>query len=537
MIEGPPLTDQELMTWVGDYAQIGAEQCPGRLAFISAETGESVTYREFDRRVSRAILLLGQHGISSGDCIAYLGRNASLFYVLLIASIRAGFILAPLNWRSKAPEIQHFLNDSKALLLFCDADFLEAAEQAASHLKLSPRMYLTAPLAGHDSAFVDALVQDGTIATRATPHGQTTCLLFYTSGTSGLPKGVPCSHTSLSLMRYAELISPEFPKWSGETIIAGMPSFHVGGLCWTLIGLARQSTCVLTANPTAANFIRLFREYEATAAFAIPTVIRDIVDEVRRMNISLPALKTLFYGAMPIGETLLRDAIDTLKCSFGQFYGMTEIGGSATFLAPCDHDLARPALMQSVGRPYPGVAIEIRDPSGQPVAPGVHGEIYVRTPSVMQSYWNRPEATKEAISPDGWYRTGDGGRLDDQGFLYLTDRIKDMIVTGGENVYPAEIEEVLLKHPAVRAAAVVAQPDSRWGEIVAAIVETVPGQTVAEEELIAYVRTQIAGYKCPKAIQFVESLPRTASGKIQRTQAKKNYLESLRIAQHAESGA
>jgi len=216
---------------------------------------------------------------------------------------------------------------------------------------------------------------------------------------------------------------------------------------------------------------------------------------------------------------------------------MTEIGGSATFLAPCDHDLARPALMQSVGRTYPGVAIDIRDPSGQPAAPGVHGEIYVRTPSVMQSYWNRPEATKEAISPDGWYRTGDGGRLDDQGFLYLTDRIKDMIVTGGENVYPAEIEEVLLKHPAVRAAAVVAQPDSRWGEIVAAIVETVPGQTVAEEELIAYVRTQIAGYKCPKAIQFVESLPRTASGKIQRTQAKKNYLESLRIAQHAESGA
>jgi acyl-CoA synthetase (AMP-forming)/AMP-acid ligase II len=193
--------------------------------------------------------------------------------------------------------------------------------------------------------------------------------------------------------------------------------------------------------------------------------------------------------------------------------------GSATFLAPQYHDLARPELMNSVGRPFPGVALDIRDPNGQPLPDGSPGEIWIRTPTIMAGYWNRPEAARDAIV-DGWYRTGDGGYLDAEGFLYLTDRIKDMIVSGAENVYPNEVEEVLRKFPGVLDAAVVGMPDPHWGEAVTAVVECRDGATVDAAALIRFARGHLAAYKCPKSVAFVAALPRTASGKIQRGKAR-----------------
>jgi acyl-CoA synthetase (AMP-forming)/AMP-acid ligase II len=282
---------------------------------------------------------------------------------------------------------------------------------------------------------------------------------------------------------------------------------------------------VLTADPSAPNLTRLIREHGAARTFAVPTVIRDIVDEVRRSGQPLPSLQMFFYGAMPIGETLLRDAMNTLGCSFLQFYGMTEVTGSATFLAPRYHSLERPELMQSVGRPFAGEEVEIRDEHGRRAPPETAGEIYVRTPTLMAGYWRRAEATAAAIDAEAWYRTGDGGRLTADGFLYLTDRIKDMIITGGENVYPNEVEEVLVRHHAVQAAAVVGRADRRWGEAVVAVVELAPGQSVGAPELIAFTRVNLAGYKCPKAVYFVPALPRTASGKIRRHEAKKQALQ------------
>jgi fatty-acyl-CoA synthase len=221
-----------------------------------------------------------------------------------------------------------------------------------------------------------------------------------------------------------------------------------------------------------------------------------------------------------MSESLLRECLSLFDCAFINWFGMTEIAGSATLLSPEDHDLARPHLLQTVGKPYPGMSLQIRAPDRRVLARGEPGEIWIKSPTVMLGYNNLPEKTAEALV-DGWYATGDGGYLDDDGYLHLTDRIKDMIVSGGENVYPAEVEEALRRNPAVLDAAVVAVPDERWGEMVAAAVELRPGKAVTSAELQNFSREQIAAFKCPKLIQFVERLPRTVSGKVQRAEVRK----------------
>ena len=233
----------------------------------------------------------------------------------------------------------------------------------------------------------------------------------------------------------------------------------------------------------------------------------------------------MFYGAMTIGAGLLRETMELLGCSFGQFFGMTEITGAATFLPPRDHDPARPHLLASVGKAYPGMSIEIRAPDRRVCNAGEHGEIWIRSPTCMLGYWRLPEATQQAVV-DGWYATGDGGYLDAEGYLYLTDRIKDMIVSGGENVYPAEVEEMLRTHPAVLEAACVGAPHPVWGESVTAIVELRPGRSATETELRDFSRAHIAGFKCPKQFLFLPTLPRTASGKVKRAELRRSLQQN-----------
>jgi acyl-CoA synthetase (AMP-forming)/AMP-acid ligase II len=256
------------------------------------------------------------------------------------------------------------------------------------------------------------------------------------------------------------------------------------------------------------------RTYDVERCFLVATVMRAVVDELISGGGSVPPIRGLYYGAMVMSERLLRDTMKLFGCSFGQFFGMTELTGTATFLGPRDHDLAHPQRLKSLGRPLAGMSLEIRGPDYQVLARGEHGEIWIRTPTLMSGYWQMPGKTAQAVV-DGWYATGDGGYLDDEGYLHLTDRIKDMIVSGGENVYPAEVEEVFRQHPAVLDAAVVGLPDERWGEAVVAVIELRSGVQVETDELSAFIRTRIAGYKCPKTIRF-GTLPRTASGKVQR---------------------
>jgi acyl-CoA synthetase (AMP-forming)/AMP-acid ligase II len=440
-----------------------------------------------------------------------LGKNNDVFLPVLFGVLRSGVVLVPLNWRLTAAELGYQLRDSRARLLFCDPEFLLVATQAIENNAEAPAVIMTEG----EGALREMLQQHG-VAT-SVPHDQNQGFLqIYTSGTTGQPKGVLISHYAVSLSRHAELSHHACSHLMGGcTVLSGMPNSHIGGISWVLMCLIRFGTVVLTADLSPRNIIDLVGTYRVEHTFIVPTVLRAVVDEIKRTQESPPRLRGIFYGAMAMSESLLRESLQLFGCAFVQFFGMTELSGSVTVLGPNDHDFSRPTLLQTVGRPYPGFSLEIRGQLHQVLARGEPGEIWIKSPTLMLGYVGLPEKTAEAVI-DGWYASGDGGFLNSDGFLRLTDRIKDMIVSGGENVYPAEVEEALRRHIAVLDAAVVAVPHERWGEAVAAAIELRPGQSVTEEELMQFARGQVAAFKCPKNITFVERLPRTVAGKIQR---------------------
>jgi acyl-CoA synthetase (AMP-forming)/AMP-acid ligase II len=387
----------------------------------------------------------------------------------------------------------------------------------------SGRLIATLPTDGNASRTLDRILRDESIPYQKfdTLFTDKCALQIYTSGTTGQPKGVMLSQRAMSIARHVELDSPDWSDWQAtDIILSAMPNFHVGGLSWMLIGLLRSLTCVLTADPSPANFLQLSQRHRVTRTFMVPTSVAALLELIKKSDLPAPPLKSIFYGASTMDVPLLKDCIETFGCGFGQYFGMTENCGSVTFLPPSSHDVARPDLLRSVGKALPGMAIEIRDKNGAPLPINTPGEIWITSPCLMIGYWNRPAETSEVLI-DGWYKTGDGGYLNAEGYLYLTDRIKDMVVSGGENIYPAEVEQILRLHPAIKEIVIVGVPDKPWGESVAAIVEWNAGQKATIEELRTFAKQHIAGYKLPKLLQSVESLPRTATGKLQRAEVRR----------------
>ena len=518
-VEGAELKPAADFTWVGEIPALGAARCPTRTALHFAERQQPLTYADLDHDSRAFAAMLQNRGIGAGDRIAYLGRNSDLFFPVLFGSIRAQCILVPLNWRLAVPEIRYQLQHSGTRFVICDAEFAAAVRQSARDLGATPDIMLTED-DGNDAGLRSVLRAMQPPVQDAAFDPDRTILLLYTSGTTGNPKGVQLTHRALSLARHAELSSPDLAHLEPGCVLASpMPNFHIGGISWVLMGLVRFGTVYVTGDSSAPGLLKLLWASGARHIFTVASVIRGIVDELHSSRAAAPALAGMYYGAMPMDERLVRDAMDLFGCRFVQFFGMTENGGSASLLGPADHDLSVPGRLKSVGKPYPGMSLEIRGPERQLLRRGEHGEIWVRSPTLTSGYWNMPEQTRAAII-DGWYATGDGGYLDESGYLFLTDRIKDMIVSGGENVYPVEVEQVLRGHEAVLDAAVVGEPDERWGERVVAYVQLRPGLHVDAEALQGFARQHIAAFKCPKAIRFVSELPRTASGKVQRARLR-----------------
>jgi len=512
--EGLGFTDAEKMAWVGDIPARWAGERPESCAIVVPELGQRMSYAALAAATDRFVEVMRDHGIREGDRVAYLGRNSDLYFVCLFGAIAGGFVLVPLNWRCAAPELAFMLEDSQTALVISDDGFMPALEQA---IRAVPALSATIRLATEGDASLRQLLGQPPKAHQAVPHDPAgVCLLMYTSGTTGRPKGVMITHAALSAARHAELISPDWEDWSErDVILSALPNFHIGGMSWMLIGLIRGLVCVLTSDAGVPNLLELIDRYQVTRTFIVPTVLRAMLDLLRETGRAPPGIKVITYGAASMSPALLTEAIAVIGCRFAQYFGMTEAAGTVTFLPPLDHDLARPHLLASVGRPQCGMAVEIRDETGALLQPGEAGEIWVRTPALMAGYWRQPDATRAAIV-NGWYRTGDGGILDEDGYLRITDRLKDMIISGGENIYPVQVENVLRQHEAVRDAAVVGVADDRWGERVVAMVERHAEAALDENALIAYAQLHLARYKCPKSIRFVDALPRTAMGKVQR---------------------
>jgi long-chain acyl-CoA synthetase len=324
--------------------------------------------------------------------------------------------------------------------------------------------------------------------------------------------------------RHPDADKLEWNKWTADDVsLVAMPVAHIGGAGWGIVGLVNGARGVVAREFDPTRVLEFIEKHHISKLFMVPAALQFVVRQPNARQVDYSRLRFISYGAAPMPLDLLRECIEVFGCGFCQLYGMTETSGAVVYLPPEDHTLEGGPRMRAAGLPMPGVEIKVVDDRGESVPTGEVGEVCVRSIANMAGYWRLAEATRSTIAEDGWLRTGDAGYLDEDGYLYIHDRVKDMIITGGENVYPAEVENAIFGHPQVAEVAVIGVPDDKWGEAVKAIVAPKPGQTPDPAEIIAYARERIAAFKVPKSVEFIEVLPRNASGKILRRELREPY--------------
>lgn len=490
-----------------------AQRRPDAIAIRYGERQWS--WAEWSSRIRRAAGALRGAGIQRGQCVAFLDKNHPACLEVLIGGASVGAVTTVVNWRVIGDELVHVLADSGARVLVVGAELRPAAEAAARRVPSLERIIEVGDEYESLLAAAQPAPSDAGVDT------DETALVIYSSGTTGRPKGVLLSQRAL--VNHAANLAPAFPFGDGDANLVAMPLFHVGGIGYALFGIRAGAPTIMTREPDAAALIGAVRA-GATHAFFVPPVIARFLDAGEAAHASIAGLRYIVYGAAPMPLPLLHRALSTWPgTKFVQVYGQTELCGAVTALSDDDHrDTARPELQLSAGKAVQGCEIRIVDPdSGAELPAGRSGEVWVRSNQNMSGYLNRAEATAETITADGWVRTGDVGRLDADGYVYIEDRLKDMIITGGENVYGPEVESVLIEHPAVVDAAVIGVPDDFWGESVKAIV--VADGDVDAADVIEFCRRHLAGFKCPRTVDFVTELPRNASGKILKTQLREPF--------------
>ena len=482
------------------------------------------SFSAFDQLTNRVANGLKALGLRPRERIAYLGKNSDIYFELLLGAMKANVVMAPVNWRLAAPEIAFIVADCKAPVLFVGPEFVAQVRAIQSQLPELRTVIATeggAPEWQDYTAWRDAQsVDDPGVA--ITP--QDIAIQLYTSGTTGKPKGAMLSHANLlNLVEAGEGEKPDWNKWTENDVsLVAMPVFHIGGSGWGLLGLYHGARGVIAREFDPTKVLDFIEQCGITKLFMVPAAMQFVVRQPRARSVDFSRLKYMLYGASPIPAALLKECIQVFGCGFVQVYGMTETTGSIVALAPEDHveGLER---MRSAGKALPGVELAILDANGRRLPPGEVGEIATRSGSNMVGYWNLPEATAKTLDREGWLRTGDAGYMDKDGYLYIHDRIKDMIISGGENIYPAEVESAICDHPDVAEVAVVGVPDETWGEAVKAIVVMKPGKKLTATDIINFTRERVAGFKTPKTVDFIPALPRNASGKILRRHLRDPY--------------
>jgi len=487
--------------------------------------GRTTTFTEFDRNTNRVANALKSLGVRPHERIAYLGKNSDFYFELLIGATKANVVMAPVNWRLAGPEVAFIVEDCKAPALFVGPEFITQVRNIRPQLTSVRSVITTEGGAPEWPDFATWRDAQGAEDPKVEITPQDIAIQLYTSGTTGKPKGAMLSHANfLNLVQSGnEAERPEWNKWTTDDVsLVAMPIFHIGGSGWGVMGLYHGARGVIAREFDPTKVLDFFERSGITKLFMVPAAMQFVVRQPRARNVDFSRLKYMLYGASPIPAALLKECIEVFKCGFVQMYGMTETTGTIVALAPEDH-VEGSERIRSAGKALPGVELAILDIDGNRLPPGEVGEIATRSGSNMAGYWNLPEATKRTLGQDGWLRTGDAGYLDKDGYLYIHDRIKDMIISGGENIYPAEVESAICDHPDVAEAAVIGVPDDRWGEAVKAIVVMKPGKSATATDIINFARQRIAGYKTPKTVEFIEALPRNPSGKILRRHLRDPY--------------
>jgi acyl-CoA synthetase (AMP-forming)/AMP-acid ligase II len=466
------------------------------------------TFAELWDASGRVASGLAQQGIGRGDRVACLTKHTAECVALVLGACRLGAVCMPVNWRLAPPEIAYIAKDGGARFMMADRAFASAApaELATEDFDAWTRGF--APLAGGVS-----------------PAPEDTALQLYSSGTTGLPKGVELTHRNLASGMMSAVPDAIGYRGAPDVMLNVLPTYHIAGVGVGLLAATRGGSSVLYPDFDPAAAVAAIAEHRITHAFLVPAMIQFMLAAPGAASADYSSLKGISYGASPISDKVLVEALRTFKCDFMQVYGLTETTGAITMLPPEDHDPDGPRkpLLRSAGKPIENVELRVVGPGGdQDCAEGEVGEILIRSPQNMKGYWGNPKATANAFLGGGWFRSGDAGYLKD-GYLFLHDRIKDMIISGGENIYPAEVENVLMQHPALADGAVIGVPDDTWGEAVKACVVLKPGAKASAPEIIEFMRSRIAHYKCPKTVDFLEAIPRNPTGKILKRVLREPY--------------
>lgn len=507
------------MQTLADLSRVRARDNPDAPAMVFE--GEVTTYGELDERANRVANALLALDLPPQSRIGYLAKNAPSYFEIILGCARSRHVMVGINTRLAAPEIEYIAADAGLRVLFAGREFYAPAEKIAPAIEGLET--IVALDGGHDErpAYRDwiAAAEAGDPQIEADPDDDFEQL--YTSGTTGRPKGVRLTHSGW--LPFARAVTGA--GWAsyapGETALVCMPVFHVAGSNTGLLALLQGARVVIMAEVDPQEILRLLHEHRIQHAFFVPAVILALTMQPNVRDYDYSHLKVIAYGASPIAQSVLENAREIFGCDFVQLYGLTENFGAATYLPPEDHAPERGKL-RSCGVPYEGAEMRIVDADGRVLGPNEVGEIELRSSWLMKGYWKQPDATEETLQ-DGWLRTGDAGCIDEDGYLYIHDRLKDMIVSGGENVYPAEVENAVHGHPAVADVAVIGVPDERWGEAVKAVVVLKGGEAADAEAIVAWTRERIAGYKTPKSVEFVDALPRNASGKVLRRELRERY--------------
>ncbi len=486
-----------------------------RVAIVSHS--RSWTYGELSETSSRVAQALAAAGVGRGDCVACLTKYTAECAMLLFAAGKLGAVLAPLNWRLSARELEYVIGVSRPKVLLTDS-FLTPVLRGVAMSSVR-RLLVSDDARSGDSIYSCAALQ-ADIDPGVEPSADSAAVRLFSSGTTGLPKAVDLSHEGI--LTHCQQWTAPFGYLEGATVhLNVLPTFHVSGLVnavW-MAYLGGTSICLPQFDPR--EYLAAIARYRVTDAFVVPAMLRSLLAAPESLTTDLSSLRTIAYGGSPIDEALLTQCLDRFKCGFLQVYGMTECSGTVTVLPAEDHHPGGPCehLLRSVGMPAPHIALRIVEPlNGRACEDGQVGEVWIRSRQNMLEYFMNPEGTAAAFpegrdAEGGWYRSGDAGYLLG-GRLYLHDRVKDMIISGGENIYPAEVEVVIGTHPAVAEVAVIGVPDDRWGETPKACVVLLADRQVTGEELIGFTRARLAHYKCPTSVMFLDALPRNPSGKV-----------------------
>lgn len=506
--------------FLGDYITYHARRTPDRLAL--RWQGRDTSFGEFDEITSRMAAGFASLGLGRGKRVVFFGKNTEDFFHSIFAIAKSGACLAPLNWRSSVPELAAVVTDLDSSYALVDSEFKEAwAEIQRIVGKTIPVRFID-----DKNTLRDWSAEFGGRALDVELSEEDPVIILYTSGTTGKPKGVMHTHLALNHSRLSEHLETAYEWREGDIFLNPLPNFH-------LLHISLSLQCLY--NGVAISLLKQFDPQAILASIGkdrpsllvlTPTLIQMLLDHPDAAKTNFSSVRLTMYAGSPITLGLIKRAIRAMPGKFMQFYGQTETSGPVSLLRPDEHNLEDEKKLKSCGKPLPLIALRIVDDKGNDVPDGEPGELLVRAPAASAGYWRKPEETKERFR-GGWYYTGDIAYRDAEGLYYIYDRAKDMIISGGENIYSAEVENVISTHADVAAVAVIGVPDDRWGEAVKAIVIVRQGVTLTADDVIGYCRGRLANYKIPKSVDFVATFPMTGSGKVSKKDMRDPYWNAV----------